>query len=402
MLEGRHVVLGVTGGIAAYKSAALASKLIQAGAEVKVVMTAHAEKFITPLTFQALTRDVVYDDTFAEKEPEKVAHIDVADWADLILIAPATADILAEAATGHARDMLTTILLAARCPVYVAPAMNVNMYEHPAVKSNMQTLEDRGVRFIEPGAGYLACGWIGRGRMAEPEDITAFLSAEYDRDQSAFSGKKVLVTAGPTHEYSDPARVFTNPSSGKMGFAAAAEAASRGADVTLAAGPVQLETPPGVERINVTTAAEMYETVTRLYPDMDVIVKAAAVSDYRPVTVSPDKTKKQDGTFSIEMQRTRDILAELGRQKTNQVLIGFAAESSNLEDYARSKLEKKNLDMVVGNLIGSDHAGFQSDTNEMMILQSGGEPQKLPLLTKTEAAVRIFDAAEPLLKKDES
>nr|WP_093335165.1 bifunctional phosphopantothenoylcysteine decarboxylase/phosphopantothenate--cysteine ligase CoaBC [Salibacterium halotolerans] len=402
MLEGRHVVLGVTGGIAAYKSAALASKLVQAGAEVKVIMTSHAEEFITPLTFQALTRDVVYDDTFAEKEPEKVAHIDVADWADLIIIAPATADILAQAAGGHAVDMLTTTLLAARCPVYAAPAMNVNMYEHPAVESNMQTLKARGVRFIEPGAGYLACGWVGKGRMAEPEDITAFLSSENDQNQSAFSGKKVLVTAGPTHEYSDPARVFTNPSSGKMGFAAAAEAAARGADVTLVAGPVQLETPPGVQRIDVTSAEEMYETVTGLYPDVDAVLKAAAVSDYRPSAVYPDKTKKQDGTLTIEMERTKDILAELGHQKKNQLLIGFAAETTNLEAYAQSKLERKNLDMVIGNLIGTGDTGFESDTNEMVILRNGYEPQKLPLLTKTETAVRIFDAAEPLLKKDES
>ncbi|MGY4689770.1 bifunctional phosphopantothenoylcysteine decarboxylase/phosphopantothenate--cysteine ligase CoaBC [Salibacterium sp. K-3] len=401
MLKGRHVVLGVTGGIAAYKSAALASKLVQAGAEVKVVMTAHAEQFVTPLTFQALTRDVVYDDTFAEKEPEKVAHIDVADWADLIIVAPATADIMAKAAGGHAGDMLTTILLAARCPVYIAPAMNVNMYQHPAVQNNMSTLAGQGYRFIEPGAGYLACGWVGKGRMAEPEDITAFLEAEYQQ-QRALSGKKVLVTAGPTHEYHDPARVFTNPSSGKMGFAAAAEAASRGADVTLITGPVEMETPPGVGRVNITTAEEMYEEVLRLYPEMDIVCKAAAVSDYRPVSVSGEKTKKQTGSITVEMERTKDILAELGKRKNRQVLIGFAAESSNLEKYAEDKLERKHLDMVVGNHIGRDKSGFQSDTNEMMILRKGERPFWLPLLTKTEAAAEIFAAAEPLLKKDES
>ncbi|MFZ4450199.1 bifunctional phosphopantothenoylcysteine decarboxylase/phosphopantothenate--cysteine ligase CoaBC [Salibacterium aidingense] len=401
MLEGRHVLLGITGGIAAYKAAALASKLTQAGAQVKVVMTQHAKEFVTPLTFQALTRNRVYDDTFAEKDPEKVAHIDVADWADFILIAPATANIIGKAAGGLSDDMLSTVILAARCPVYIAPAMNVNMYEHPAVQENMKTLKQRGWHFIEPGDGYLACGWIGKGRMAEPEDITAFLQSTY-QTASPFKGKKVLVTAGPTYEYSDPVRVFTNPSSGKMGFAAAAEAAALGAEVTLVTGPVQMETPPHVKRIDVTSAEEMYEAVMRYFPEADVVCKAAAVSDYRPAERHQEKMKKQTGPLSIEMERTKDILAALGEQKSHQLLIGFAAESTDVETYAKDKLERKNLDMVVANNISSDRAGFQTDTNEIMLLRRGESPFYLPLLTKTEAAKEIFAYATPLLKKDES
>ncbi|RSL31279.1 bifunctional phosphopantothenoylcysteine decarboxylase/phosphopantothenate--cysteine ligase CoaBC [Salibacterium salarium] len=401
MLQGKKILLGVTGGIAAYKAAALASKLTQAGAVVKVMMTTHAKEFVTPLTFQALTRDRVYDDTFAETDPEKVAHIDIADWADMVVIAPATANILAKFANGLADDMVSTTVLAATCPVYIAPAMNVNMYEHTAVKENMDKLKQRGCHFIEPGDGYLACGWIGKGRLAEPEDITAFLQSEYEQS-SVYAGKKILITAGPTYEYSDPVRVFTNPSTGKMGFAAAAEAAAKGAIVTLITGPVQLDTPSGVTRIDVTTAEEMYEAVMERFPFVDMVCKAAAVSDYRPALIAAEKQKKQNGDLSIEMERTKDILAELGKRKDKQLLIGFAAESENVVKYAEEKLDRKNLDMVVANNIASKDAGFRSDTNEMILLRKDGKHHSLPLLTKTEAAKEMFAFAESMLKRDES
>ncbi|MDQ0299079.1 phosphopantothenoylcysteine decarboxylase/phosphopantothenate--cysteine ligase [Salibacterium salarium] len=401
MLREKNILLGVTGGIAAYKAASLASKLTQTGANVKVMMTNHAKEFVTPLTFQALTRDRVYDDTFAETEPEKVAHIDIADWADMIVIAPATANMIAKAANGLADDMVSTTILAATCPVYIAPAMNVNMYEHPAVKENMNKLKLRGCHFIEPGAGYLACGWIGKGRLAEPEDITAFLQSEYEK-KSAYLGKKILVTAGPTYEYSDPVRVFTNPSTGKMGFAVAAEAALLGAEVTLIAGPVQLETPPGVNRIDVTTAEQMYEAVMERFPAVDIVCKAAAVSDYRPVSTAMDKTKKRDGDLSIAMERTKDILAALGEKKEHQLLIGFAAESENVKDYANDKLHRKNLDMVVANNISSNNSGFGTNTNEIILLQKGEEPRSLPLLTKTAAAKELWDSMEFMVKRNDS
>lgn len=398
MLTNKKIVLGISGGIAAYKSAILASQLTQKGAKVKVIMTEHAKQFITPLTFQALTRERVYDDTFAEKDPEVVSHIDVVDWADLILIAPATANVIGKMAHGIADDMLTTSVLAATCPIYLSPAMNVNMYNHPAVKENMATLKRRGCRFIEPGDGYLACGWIGKGRMAEPLDIISFLE-QFEREQ-VFDGKKILVTAGPTHEYADPVRIFTNPSSGKMGFAIAEVAANLGADVTLVSGPVQLDTPPFVTRVDVTTAEEMYEAVLSHYDDVDIVIKAAAVADYRPVKVDDKKTKKDDGNTVIEMERTKDILAMLGEKKKHQILVGFAAESHDLEKYARGKLEKKNLDMIVANDITRTNAGFRSDTNEMILIKRDEEAVHLPLLTKKETAREILRHLESLLQED--
>ncbi|WP_240375249.1 bifunctional phosphopantothenoylcysteine decarboxylase/phosphopantothenate--cysteine ligase CoaBC [Bacillus piscicola] len=397
MLQHKNILLGVSGGIAAYKAAALASRLTQHGAKVKVVMTREAKEFVTPLTFQALTRERVYDDTFAEKEPEKVAHIDVADWADMIVIAPATANVIGKAAHGIADDMLTTIYLAATCPVYLAPAMNVNMYSHPAVQENMRHLEKRGCRFIEPGEGYLACGWIGKGRMAEPEEIVSFLDAQ-EPHPSHLKGKKMIVTAGPTYEYADPVRVFTNPSSGKMGFALAEEAAALGADVTLIAGPCQLETPPHVKRVDVTSAQDMYEAALEWFEDADIVIKAAAVSDYRPATRDASKTKKQDGDVVISMERTPDILAELGRRKKNQLLIGFAAESDRVVEYARGKLERKNLDMVVANDISAENAGFRTDTNEVILLTNEEPPRPLACMSKHETAKAILTHTESLLK----
>ncbi|SDH92003.1 bifunctional phosphopantothenoylcysteine decarboxylase/phosphopantothenate--cysteine ligase CoaBC [Alteribacillus bidgolensis] len=399
MLQHKHILLGVSGGIAAFKAAALASKLTQAGASVKVIMTEHAKQFVTPLTFQALTRERVYDDTFAEKDPEKVAHIDIADWADLFIIAPATANVIGKAAHGIADDMLLTTFLAATCPVYFAPAMNVNMYQHPAVVENMNTLKERNYTFIEPGDGYLACGWVGKGRLAEPDEIVAFLEAE-EKAHTPLAGKKLLVTAGPTYEYVDPVRVFTNPSTGKMGFAVAAEAAAMGADVTLIAGPVHLNALPGVKRINVTTAEEMYNEVTKIYSSMDIVVKSAAVADYKPKTILAQKAKKQNGDMDIPMERTKDILAELGKKKTHQLLIGFAAESNNIVEYAKDKLERKNLDMVIANNITSEDAGFRSETNRVIIVQREQNPEDMPLMTKTETAKEILARIENMLIKD--
>ncbi|WP_158737651.1 bifunctional phosphopantothenoylcysteine decarboxylase/phosphopantothenate--cysteine ligase CoaBC [Alteribacillus sp. YIM 98480] len=399
MLQHKHILLGVSGGIAAFKAAALASKLTQAGASVKVIMTEHAKEFVTPLTFQALTRERVYDDTFAEKDPEKVAHIDIADWADLFIIAPATANVIGKAAHGIADDMLSTTFLAATCPVYFAPAMNVNMYQHPAVMENMNTLKERNCTFIEPGDGYLACGWTGKGRLAEPDEIVDFLEAE-EKDHTPLAGKKLLVTAGPTYEYVDPVRVFTNPSTGKMGFAVAAEAAAKGADVTLIAGPVHLDDLSGVKRINVTTAEEMYNEVTKIYSSMDIVVKSAAVADYKPKTILAQKAKKQNGDMDIPMERTKDILAELGKKKTHQLLIGFAAESNNIVEYAKDKLERKNLDMVIANNITSEDAGFRSETNRVIIVQREQHPEDVPLMTKTETAKEILARIENMLIKD--
>ncbi|SDG96241.1 Phosphopantothenate-cysteine ligase /Phosphopantothenoylcysteine decarboxylase [Alteribacillus persepolensis] len=399
MLDNKRILLGVSGGIAAYKACALASKLTQAGAAVKVVMTENAKQFVSPLTFQALTRERVYDDTFAEKEPDKVAHIDIADWADFIVVAPGSANIIAKLAHGLADNMLSTTMLAATCPVYIAPAMNVNMYEHPAVQENMRTLKKRNVRFIEPGEGYLACGWVGKGRLAEPEDIVAFLQQETYPKQLLFK-KRVLVTAGPTYEYADPVRVFTNPSTGKMGFAIAEQAAKLGADVTLVAGPVQLETPTGVNRIDVTTAEEMYEEVTKRYPDCDIVAKAAAVADFKPKTVDTKKAKKQPGDVVIEMERTKDILMELGKNKTHQILIGFAAESNDVAEYAQDKLKRKNLDIVIGNNITAENAGFRSETNEVVIVEKGKDPEYLPLMTKRETAEEVFARVLTYEKKE--
>ncbi|SFE40159.1 bifunctional phosphopantothenoylcysteine decarboxylase/phosphopantothenate--cysteine ligase CoaBC [Alteribacillus iranensis] len=396
MLQNKRIILGVSGGIAAYKSAALASKLTQAGAQVKVVMTEEAKKFITPLTFQALTRERVYDDTFEEAEPDKVSHIDVADWADMIIIAPATANIIGKAANGIADDMLSTILLASLCPIYIAPAMNVNMYQHPAVLENMNVLKTRGCQFIEPGEGYLACGWIGKGRMTEPEDIIHYIETSVKK-KSPFQGKKVLVTAGPTYEYVDPVRVFTNPSSGKMGFAVAAEASKMGADVTLITGPVHLESPSNVKRVDVISAQDMYDSVMEQYEQSDIVIKAAAVSDYRPIHVDSRKEKKQEGDVTIPMERTMDILAELGKRKENQLLVGFAAESHNLIEYALDKMDKKNLDIVVANNITSENAGFRSDTNQVLLIKRDQEPVELPLASKKSIAKEILAQLETLL-----
>ncbi|WP_101843832.1 bifunctional phosphopantothenoylcysteine decarboxylase/phosphopantothenate--cysteine ligase CoaBC [Halobacillus sp. Marseille-P3879] len=394
MLTNKKIVLGVSGGIAAYKAAALTSKLVQAGAEVKVVMTENAKKFISPTTFQALSRQPVYSDTFKEQDPTQIQHIDVADWADLFLIAPATANTIGKLANGIADDMLSTTLLATEAPVYIAPAMNVHMYSHPSVMKNLKQLDSWGFKFIEPGEGYLACGYVGKGRLEDPETIVQLLESE-QKNKSLLQGKKVLITAGPTQEKIDPVRYFTNPSTGKMGFALARQASLMGAEVTLVTGPVQLDTPAGVRRINIVSAEEMYEAVMKEFPHTDIVVKSAAVADYRPKNTFNYKMKKTTGDYTVEMERTKDILLELGRKKTNQYLIGFAAETNESEHYGEQKLRKKNLDAIVINDVSEEGAGFGHDTNVTIYLTREGKRIVLPLMSKDELAKKIWtEAAE--------
>jgi phosphopantothenoylcysteine decarboxylase / phosphopantothenate---cysteine ligase len=390
MLKGKNILLCVTGGIAAYKAAALTSKLTQAGANVRVMMSESACQFITPLTFQALSRNEVYVDTFDEKNPAVIAHIDLADWADLVLVAPATANTISKLAHGIADNMITTTLLATKAPVWIAPAMNVNMYDHPAVKENIERLVSFGHQFIEPSEGYLACGYVGKGRLEEPEKIVALLEKHFSPSEPFLKGKKILVTAGPTREKLDPVRFFTNRSTGKMGYAIAEAAAKFGADVTLISGPTNLPSPENVNTIRVESAQEMYEQVIKFYPETDIVIKSAAVADYRPKHVFAEKMKKQPRDYVIEMERTIDILKTLGEQKTTQILVGFAAETERVEEYAKRKLESKNLDMIVANNVAQEGAGFAGDTNIVTIFKRDGSFKELPLLPKKEVAEEIL------------
>ncbi|WP_369693642.1 bifunctional phosphopantothenoylcysteine decarboxylase/phosphopantothenate--cysteine ligase CoaBC [Lentibacillus sp. CBA3610] len=345
MIQNKNILLGVSGGIAAYKACALTSKLTQQGADVKVIMTENAAKFVSPLTFQALSRNPVHIDTFDEKDPSKVAHIDLADWADMTILAPATANLIGKLAGGIADDMLSTVLLATQSSVYIAPAMNVHMYAHPAVMENMKQLDSWGYHFIEPGAGYLACGYVGKGRLEEPETIIEVVDQHQDRN-ALFSGKKVLISAGPTQEQVDPVRFFTNRSSGKMGFALAERAAELGAEVTLVAGPVSLEIKnQQIKRIDVVTAKDMYEAMHEHFPANDIVIKAAAVADYRPKQIHEEKMKKQSDDWHVEMERTQDILQSLGDIKEHQFLAGFAAETTDPVEYGIAKLQKEKPGM---------------------------------------------------------
>ncbi|PAE21338.1 bifunctional phosphopantothenoylcysteine decarboxylase/phosphopantothenate--cysteine ligase CoaBC [Bacillus sp. 7504-2] len=398
MLNEKKVLLCVTGGIAVYKAAALTSKLTQAGAEVKVILSESAAKFVTPLTFQALSRNDVYIDTFDEKDSKVIAHIDLADWADLVLIAPATANIIGKIANGIADNMISTTLLAATSPVWVAPAMNVHMYEHPAVQQNIETLHRFGYQFIEPNEGYLACGYVGKGRLEEPEKIVELISAFFQTQPSILSGKKIVVTAGPTREKIDPVRYITNHSSGKMGYAIAEEAARFGAEVVLISGPVSLQVPKGVRFISVESAEDMFNAVMGEYSSTDIVIKTAAVADYRPKIAYDDKVKKKDGAEVLELERTKDILQQLGNEKKDQILIGFAAETNRVEEYARAKLKKKNADMIVANNVKEPGAGFATDTNIVTIYKKDGSSLELPILSKQEVARRILVEAAKILE----
>ncbi|NGZ73999.1 bifunctional phosphopantothenoylcysteine decarboxylase/phosphopantothenate--cysteine ligase CoaBC [Saccharibacillus alkalitolerans] len=467
MLNGKKILLGVTGGIAAYKAATLCSQLSKAGAEVQVIMTESAQRFIPALTLQVLTRHSVHTDTFDEHNPKVVNHIDLADWADLVLIAPATANVIGKLANGLADDMLSTTLLAVTAPVMVAPAMNVHMYTHPAVAQNMQTLVDRGVLMIEPGDGMLACGYVGKGRMEEPESIVEVLrgffaerdsrpaaqsdaaapigtSEETGEAERAFrdpgpepfaaaelrtaaagsaetlfataggaaesgladvltsspsaplsaegplAGKKVVVTAGGTIERIDPVRYITNDSSGKMGIALAQAARDLGADVKLIAGKVQVPLPPDIPALRIESAEDMYEACLNEWGGTDVLIMSAAVADYRPKSSSPRKIKKVGDTMALELVKTVDVLQTLGAQKEHQFLIGFAAETHDLDTYAAEKLQRKNCDLLVANDVTQTGAGFGSDTNIVRIFGPEGRVADLPKQSKYDTARGIL------------
>jgi phosphopantothenoylcysteine decarboxylase / phosphopantothenate---cysteine ligase len=395
----KKILLCVTGGIAVYKAAALTSKLVQAGAKVKVILSDSAAKFVSPLTFQALSRNEVYTDTFDEKNPNVIAHIDLADWADLILVAPATANTIGKLANGIADNMITTTLLAATAPVWIAPAMNVHMYDHPAVKKNLETLVSYNYQFIEPSEGYLACGYVGKGRLEEPEKIVEIIK-QYFLKKNAYKlkGKTVLITAGPTREKIDPVRYITNHSTGKMGYALAEAALNAGAKVILVSGPVHISPPPGVEIVKVESADEMYQAVISHYDRVDIIIKTAAVADYRPKVTYDHKMKKQPGDKVIELERTKDILSELGTMKRNQILVGFAAETENIEEYAVKKLKSKNADMIVANNVKAEGAGFGLDTNIVTLFKRNGTKKELPLMSKLDVAQEIIEEIAGLLK----
>ena len=389
-MKNKKVLLCVTGGIAAYKAATLTSKLIQQGADVRVLMTKAATEFISPLTLQSLSKHHVYTDVFNEKDPSIIAHVQLADWADVVIVAPATANIIAKFANGIADDMVSSTFLAVTAPIFIAPAMNVHMYDNPATQHNIETLKSRGYHFIEPGQGMLACGYEAKGRMEEPENIIKLLQ-EFFAKNDLLKGKKILVTAGPTREKIDPVRFITNYSTGKMGYAIAQEAAKMGADVLLVSGPTLLADPENVTITRVESADEMYQAVMALYDDIDIVIKTAAVADYRPKVIGTHKTKKQDGNASIELERTKDILKELGQKKQRQFLVGFAAETENIEAYAQKKLQDKKLDMIVANNVLDPHAGFGTDTNIVTIYKKDGQPVSLPMLSKKEVAIKLLE-----------
>ncbi len=391
MLKGKTIVLGVTGGIACYKAAALASALVKQHAQVQVIMTENATKFITPITFEQLTGRKALTDTFDRNFQHSVEHIAVADRADLVLIAPATANVIAKLANGLADDMLTTTVLACDCPKAIAPAMNTKMYENPVTQDNLAKLRHYGWEVVEPASGRLACGAVGKGKLPEPEELleVCLHAIAHEKD---LLGKRLLVTAGPTREALDPVRYLTNRSSGRMGYAIAKAAARRGAEVTLVSGPVTLPKPPYVETVEVESAREMYEAVTERAPEMDIVIKAAAVADYRPATVADNKIKKQDGDLSIPLERTQDILGTLGKRKREgQFLCGFSMETENLIENSRKKLSKKNLDMVAANNVKVAGAGFGVDTNVLTLITADGE-RELPLMSKDAAADALLDA----------
>jgi phosphopantothenoylcysteine decarboxylase / phosphopantothenate---cysteine ligase len=395
-----NVVLGVGGGIAAYKSAELARALMERGLRVQVVLTDAAQRFITPLTFAALTGRKVITNLFATESSEEtlssaIEHIAVAQDNDVIVIAPATADLLARLAHGHADDFLTTTYLAFTGPVVLAPAMNTNMWAHPATQENVAILRQRGHHIVEPEEGILACGMTGLGRLAEPDRI-ANVVANLGLTSKDLEGETVLITAGPTQEPLDPVRFISNRSSGKMGYALAEAAAQRGAHVILISGPVQLPAPSGVTLIRVRTAVEMRNAVFEHLTESTIIVKSAAVADYHLSRVPQHKVKKTAMRMSLELDPTPDILAELGQKKGDRLLIGFAAETENLTQSARGKLESKNCDMVVANLVGHDGTGFESDENEAVLVLSTGETIDIPRAPKREMADRIFDQVTKL------
>lgn len=402
MLEGKTVVVGVTGGIAAYKAVEVVSRLRKLGAEVFVIMTKSATKLVAPITFRTLSNNPVVTDLFEEPKTWNVEHIALAERADLFLIVPATANVIGKVANGIADDFLTTTIMATVAPVLFAPAMNFHMYENPIFQRNKRTLEELGYHFLEPEYGRLASGAVGKGRLPEPEKIVAAALRLLVPEESRFwHGRRVLVTAGPTREYFDPVRFLSNPSTGKMGYALAAVARRRGAAVRLISGPTNLPAPPGVELFRVVTAQEMLELVMENLEWSEVVIKAAAVADYRPAQFSPEKIKKTGGRLTVELERTPDILLEVGRQKGNRLLVGFAAETGEPREKARLKLEQKNLDLIVANDVTKPGAGFGTATNQVTLLFRDGRVVELPLLSKEEVAERILDEVEGLWRARE-
>ena len=396
MLNGKTILLGVTGGIAAYKAAALASALVKQHAAVETVMTEHATQFVAPLTFEQLTGRRVSVDTFDRNFAHQVEHIALAERTDLALVAPATANVCAKLAHGLADDMLTTPLLACRCPKLAAPAMNTNMWENPVTQDNLTALRRYGWEIIPPASGRLACGAVGAGKLPEPETLLEYILRYLARPHD-LAGRRVMVTAGPTREPLDPVRFLSNHSSGKMGYALARMAMLRGAAVTLVSGPTALEPPPFVETVPVTTAEEMFQAVAARQPEADILIKAAAVADYTPASVAENKMKKKEGDLSIPLKRTQDILKYLGEhRRPGQVLVGFSMESENVLENSRAKLQRKNVDMICANDLRAAGAGFAGDTNIITILTAQGA-EALPLLRKEEAADAILTRALNLL-----
>jgi phosphopantothenoylcysteine decarboxylase/phosphopantothenate--cysteine ligase len=395
------IALGVTGGIGAYKAVEIARGLQKHGHDVVAVMTRSAEKFVGALTFEAITRRPVITDQYQPGANADIEHIAIASTIDLLLVAPATANTIGKFANGLADDFLSSLYTATRAPVMIAPAMNTNMFEHPAVAKNLETLIARGVHIVDPGSGYLACGWIGKGRLAEPEDVVA--SAEQllrAKSSSSLAGRSVLITAGPTFEDIDPVRFVGNRSSGKMGYALAAESLRRGAAVTLVSGPTHLAPPHGATLVKVRSAAEMHGAVMERAAGQDAIVMSAAVADYAPSEPAPDKLKKSDGPMTITLHRTKDILGELGklpsRKQKMPVLVGFAAETSDILAYAQGKLQQIGADLIVANDVSRSDAGFDVDTNAVTLVSAAGA-EELPLQAKAAVAQRILDRIEQFL-----
>ncbi|WP_235506180.1 bifunctional phosphopantothenoylcysteine decarboxylase/phosphopantothenate--cysteine ligase CoaBC [Desulfatitalea tepidiphila] len=394
-MPGKRITLGVCGGIAAFKAAELVRLLVKEEALVRVIMTDNAGYFVGPMTFEALSQQKVCRTLFETSDEAAIQHIHWAQESDAVVIAPATANIIGKLAGGIADDALSTFMLAVTCPVLICPAMNTNMYQSPQVQHNLERLRSYGYKVLEPGSGELACGTVGPGRLPDPAIIMDAVRALFQ--PADFCGRRVLVTAGPTREAIDPVRFITNPSSGKMGYAIARVATMRGAEVTLVSGPTALSPPDGVRLIRVTSAAEMAEAVLAEMDGHQVIIKTAAVADFRPMAVSDRKIKKEDAEMVIRLERTQDILKALGERKTRQILVGFAAETHDMESFARGKLAAKNLDMIVANHIGSPEAGFQADTNRATFLFRDGRREEIGLMPKTELAGILLDRIAALM-----
>ena len=400
MLQGKTVLLGVTGSIAAYKIAYLASALKKLHAQVHVLMTENATNFINPITFESLTGNKCLVDTFDRNFQFQVEHVSIAKQADVVMIAPASANVIGKLAHGIADDMLTTTIMACKCKKIISPAMNTNMYENPIVQDNLAILQHYGYEVIEPASGYLACGDTGAGKMPEPEMLLEYILREIAKEKD-LTGQKVLVTAGPTQEAIDPVRYITNHSSGKMGYALAKAAMLRGAQVTLVSGPCAIEPPPFVKLVPIVTAKEMFDAVTSVSFEQDILIKAAAVADYRPAKVFDDKVKKQEGQMSIELEKTDDILQYLGDNRVpGQFLCGFSMETQNMLGNSRAKLGKKHLDMVAANNLKVAGAGFQGDTNVLTLITQD-EDVSLQLMSKEDAANIILDKILSIMKERE-